>query len=111
MERVRPRLAAPDCPHLPTSDSINRTGLACQSWHGPHTWVEPYRPPLGWASWQFVWDASLALGQIDPDVAASGGQGLENMHYWEPWDVMGDWTTRCLEVEDWLHVPRPEPKP
>ena len=40
-----------------------------------------------------------------PDVAPTGGQGMENMHMWNSWDVMGDWTTRCIEVEDWMDVP------
>lgn len=105
LQRVRLRLAAPDCPSLPSSDSMGRTGLSRQSWHGPHTWFEPYRPPLGWASWQFVRDARLALGKIEPAHAALGGRGLENQHIWEPWDVMGDWTTRCVRVGDWMEVP------
>ena len=38
---------------------------------------------------------------------ASGGRGLESMHLWPAWDVMGDWTTRCIIVENWLKVPLP----
>ena len=30
---------------------------------------------------------------------------LEAMHYYGAWDVMGDWTTRAVEVEDWMDVP------
>jgi hypothetical protein len=104
LERVRLRLAAPNANALPAKDSLGREGLGRQSWHGPHTWIEPYHPPLGWASWQFVWDARLALGTIDAK-AISDGRGLENMHLWPDWDVMGDWTTRCLRVEDWMKVP------
>jgi len=105
LDRVRLRLAAPGGKSLPSSDSLGRSGLASQSWFGPHTWYEPYRPPYGWASWQYVWDARLALGMIDADTATAGGRGLENMHCWPAWDVIGDWTTRCLEVENWLDVP------
>jgi len=57
------------------------------------------------ARWQFVWDARLALGLINADTAASGGRGMENMHYRPAWDAMGDWTTRCLEVENWMDAP------
>ena len=105
LERVRLRLAAPDAQALPARDSIGRQGLTRQSWHGPHTWAEPYHPPFGWASWQYVWDARLALGLIDAQTAAAGGRGLEIMHLWPSWDVMGDWTARCIEVENWLDVP------
>ena len=105
LQRVRIRPAAPDCPKLPKVDSIGRGGLTRQSWHGPHTWTEPYRPPLGWAAWQYVWDVRLALGKIDADTAASGGRGMENQHSWESWDMMGDWTTRCIKVQDWMNVP------
>lgn len=107
LERVHLRLAKPDaCICFPNSlDYLGRHGLEFQSWHGPHTWTQPYRPPYGWASWQYVWDGRLALGLIDPDTAASGGRGMENMHYWPAWDVMGDWTTRCLEVENWFDIP------
>jgi hypothetical protein len=31
------------------------------------------------------------------------------MHLWPDWDVMGDWTTRCLAVEDWMAVPLATP--
>jgi hypothetical protein len=27
------------------------------------------------------------------------------MHLWPAWDVMGDWTTRCIKVGNWLDVP------
>ena len=107
LERVRLRLAAPDAKGLPPSDSIGRKEMTRQSWHGPHTWAEPYHPPFGWASWQYVWDARLALGLIKADTIASGGRGLEIMHLWPAWDVMGDWTTRCIKVENWLNVPLP----
>ena len=107
LERVRLRLAAPDAKGLPPSDSIGRKEMTRQSWHGPHTWAEPYHPPFGWASWQYVWDARLALGLIKADTMASGGRGLEIMHLWPAWDVMGDWTTRCIKVENWLKVPLP----
>ena len=105
LQRVRIRPAAPDCPKLPKVDSIGRGGLTRQSWHGPHTWTEPYRPPLGWAAWQYVWDVRLALGKIDAETAASGGRGMENQHSWKSWDFMGDWTTRCIKVQDWMNVP------
>jgi hypothetical protein len=105
LERVRLRLAAPDAAGLPTSDSIGRREMTRQSWHSPHTWAEPYHPPFGWASWQYVWDARLALGLIKAETVATGGRGLEIMHLWPAWDVMGDWTTRCIEVENWLDVP------
>lgn len=98
-------LAAPCGKNLPGTDSLGRSSLALQSWFGPHTWCEPYRPPYGWASWRYVWDARLARGQIDADTATAGGRGMENMHYWPSWDVMGDWTTRCVEVENWMDVP------
>jgi hypothetical protein len=107
LERVRLRLAAPDVKGLPVSDSIGRKEMTRQSWHGPHTWAEPYHPPFGWASWQYVWDARLALGLIKANTMASGGRGLEIMHLWPAWDVMGDWTTRCIKVENWLKVPLP----
>ncbi len=51
-------------------------------------------------SWRHVRDVRLALGKIDPDTAATGGRGL--LAYAEP---DGDWTGRCIEVEDWLNVP------
>jgi len=105
LERVRLRLAAPDAKELPPRDSIGRQGMTRQSWHGPHTWSEPYHPPFGWASWQYVWDARLVLGLIDAESVASGGRGLELMHLWPTWDVMGDWTTRCIKVGNWLDVP------
>ncbi len=82
-----------------------RTGLKWQAWQSIHTWNEPYRLPYGWAQWQYVWDVRLATGKIDSDTAASGGRGLEAMHYYGAWDVMGDWTTRAVEVEDWMDVP------
>ena len=50
----------------------------------------------------------MAIRLIDPDKAATGGRGLQAMHYYEPWDVMGDWTTRAIEVEDWLNIPLAE---
>ena len=61
--------------------------------------------PIGWAQWQYVWGVKLALGLIDPDKAATGVRGLQAMYYYQPWDVMGDWTTRAVEVEDWLNIP------
>ena len=64
-----------------------------------------YRPPFGWAQWQYVWDVRLAKGEIDADRAATGGRGLEAMRHYERWDVRGDWTTRAVEVEDWMDVP------
>lgn len=57
------------------------------------------------AQWQYVWDTRLALSKIDADTAATGGRGLEAMHHYPRWDVMGDWTTRAVEVEDWMKVP------
>jgi hypothetical protein len=45
------------------------------------------------------------MGLIQPETVACGGRGLENMHLWPSWDVMGDWTTRCIAVENWLDVP------
>jgi|694.fasta_scaffold119568_2 hypothetical protein len=105
LEQVRLRLAAPNCQHLPEADSIGRRDLTRQCWHGPHTWLDPYHPPYGWASWQYVWDARIAMGLIQPETVACGGRGLENMHLWPSWDVMGDWTTRCIAVENWLDVP------
>jgi hypothetical protein len=45
------------------------------------------------------------MGLIQPETVAHGGRGLENMHIWPSWDVMGDWTTRCIEVENWFEVP------
>jgi outer membrane protein assembly factor BamB len=105
LERVRLRLAAPNTPSLPTEDKHGRKGLVRQSWQSPHVWSDPYRPPLGWASWQYVWDARLALGQIDNDFTSSGGRGLWLMHLWPEWDVMGDWTTHCIKVDDWMDVP------
>ncbi len=106
LQRVRRRLARPDAPGLPPKGTLhNRAGLDRQSWHSIHTWNEPYRPPYGWAQWQYVWDVRLATGKIDPDTAVTGGRGLEVMHYWPRWDVQGDWTTRAVEVEDWMNVP------
>ena len=43
-----------------------------------------------------------------PTTSASGGRGMEAMHYYETWDVMEDWTTRAVEVEDWMNVPLAE---
>ena len=54
--------------------------LDAQAWHGPHTWKEPYRPPFGWASWQYVWDARVATGLIDAKAGAWSGRGMENIH-------------------------------
>jgi len=106
LERVRLRLARPDAPWLPAEGTLHRRkGLSRQSWQSIHTYNEPYRPPYGWAQWQYVWDARLALGQIDADTAATGGRGLETMHHYPRWDVMGDWTTRAVEAEDWMNVP------
>ncbi len=106
LERVRQRFMNPDAPDLPPGDILpRRTGLKRQAWQSIHTWNEPYRPPYGWAQWQYVWDVRLATGKIDSDTAASGGRGLEAMHYYGAWDVMGDWTTRAVEVEDWMDVP------
>jgi len=107
LERVRLRLADPRTDKLPRNDvTARRTGLSRQSWHGPHTWTQPYRPPYGWATWQYVWDARLALGLISPAAAVSGGRGMEFMHLWSEWDVMGDWTTRAVLVERTMEVPR-----
>ena len=109
LARVRERLARPDAPGLPTEGTLHkRTGLERQSWHSIHTWNEPYRPPYGWASWQYVWDVRLATGKIDADTVVTGGRGLEVVHYWPRWDVQGDWTTRAVEVEDWMNVPLAE---
>jgi hypothetical protein len=110
LERVGLRLAAPNAPSLPLGDWVGRVDLNRQSWLSPHVWREPYRPPFGWASWQYVWDGRLALGQINADIASSGGRGLWLMHIWPEWDVMGDWTTRCIEVADWMDVPQFEGK-
>lgn len=105
LERVRQRWMRPDAPGMPKTDGIGRTGPFRQSWQSIHNWTEPYRPPFGWAQWQYVCDARLALGKTDPAAAATGGRGLEAMHYYEPWDVMGDWTSRAVEVEDWMALP------
>ena len=106
LARVRERLARPDAPGLPEEGTLHRRkGLDRQSWYSIHTWNEPYRPPYGWAQWQYVWDVRLAQGKIDPDTAVTGGRGLEAMHYYPRWDVLGDWTARAVETEDWMNVP------
>jgi hypothetical protein len=102
LERVRMRLARPDA-KLPSKDMAGRTGLARQSWKSPHAGYNIV--PFGWAQWQFVWDAGLALGTIDADAAAKGGIGLESERFLDPWDMMWHWESRCLDVEDWLAVP------
>jgi len=108
LQRVRKRWARPFGFSIPWR-SNGRKGLFRQSWPPIHDATGcPYRPPIGWAQWQYVWDVKLALGLIDPDTAATGGRGLQAMHYYEPWDVMGDWTTRAVEVEDWLDIPLAE---
>jgi hypothetical protein len=107
LERMRLRWAGLKPDSLPAVDALGRTGLSLQSWHSPHTFVEPYRPPFGWASWQYVWDVRLALGKI-PVEEASRPRGFENQHYWEPWDVMGDWTARAVDVDSWVDAPLQE---
>jgi hypothetical protein len=103
LERVRKRWAGVEAPGLPQSVH-GRSGIDRQTWEPPHM-MPHFRPPVGWAQWQYVWDVRVALGQIDADTTASGGRGLEVHHVWEPWDVMGDWTTRALKVENWMDVP------
>ena len=107
LKRVRKRWARPFAFSLPRQCN-GKIGLFRQTWPPMHDTIGPYRPPIGWAQWQYVWDVKLALGLIEPDKAATGGRGLQAMHYYEPWDVMGDWTTRAIEVEDWLNIPLAE---
>ncbi len=102
LERVRQRWAGVEAPGL-AQRIHGRSGIDRQTWEPPHM-MPHFRPPVGWAQWQYVWDVRLALGDIDAETAASGGRGLEVHHVWEPWDVMGDWTTRALKVERWLDV-------
>ncbi len=82
--------------------------MSRQVWR-PNPGRSPYKPTWGWATWQYVWDVRLALGKIDAATADAGGRGLEAegppTTFFEPWDVRGDWTTRALEVENWLDIP------
>ncbi len=70
----------------------------------------PYR---GWAAWQYVWDVRVALGKIDADTAAWGGRGLESAGaptwFFPIWDTVGDWSTKAVEVENWLDIPLQPP--
>jgi hypothetical protein len=77
LEQVRLRLARPDSENLPSRDYMDegRDQLARQSWLPIHKWLEPWRPPFGWSSWQYVWDVSLALGKIDTAFLNTGGRG------------------------------------
>ena len=94
-----------DAPWLPERCFHNKGGIDRQAWFSIHAPpASEYRPPFGWAQWQYVWDVRLAMGKIDPDRAATGGRGLEAMHHDEHWDVMNDWTTHAVEVEDWMDV-------
>ena len=98
LARVRLRLAAPNSPNLPEEARVWRTtGLLRQAW------LTAYHPPLGHASWQYVWDVRIAMGKINPKTAAPGGRGLEIMSF-PLWNVMGDWAAHCIEVEDWMNV-------
>ena len=76
------------------------------TWWRPTTRPVPYR---GWAAWQYVWDARVALGKIDADTAAWGGRGLESAGaptwFFPSWDTVGDWSTKAVEAEDWLDIP------
>ncbi len=116
LERVRKRLMAPNSEYLPEeSPPFGATGLARRIWR-PNPGRSPYKPTYGWATWQYVWDVRLALGEIDAETAARGGRGREAAGppttFFQPWDVRGDWTTRALEVEDWLAIPlRDDPIP
>ena len=105
LEHVRKRWASPESGVAPQSDGDGRSGLAKQAWRSIHCGGAPYRPPIGWAPWQYVWDVRLAQGKIDADTAATGGRGMETYVRYGRWDVMGDWTTRAVEVEDWMDVP------
>lgn len=107
LARVRKRRLRQDAPDLPKQDPLGRGGVDRQAWHSIHTWVEPYRPPAGHAQWQFIYDVRLARGELSADAAAIGGRGLEAMHLYEPYDVMGNWTQRAIEVKSWLDVPLP----
>ena len=69
-----------------------------------YSWLKAQEKTDGWAA-EFSYDARIAMGLIQPETVACGGRGLENMHLWPSWDVMGDWTTRCIAVENWLDVP------
>lgn len=64
--------------------------------------------PPGAEAWQYVWDARLALGLIDPATAATGSRGLE-IHLFPMWHVMGDWTARALREENTFAVPTAPP--
>ena len=70
----------------------------------------PYR---GWEAWQYVWDVRVALGKIDADTAAWGGRGLESAGaptwFYPIWDTVGDWSTKAVEVENWLDIPLEPP--
>jgi hypothetical protein len=62
---------------------------------------------FGWSSLRIRGDVAkvdLNRGAF-ADAAAGGGRGMENQHYWNTWDVMGDWTTRCIKVADWMDTP------
>jgi len=101
-ERVRLRPANPDA-ELPAKDAAGRVDLTRQSWKSPHAGYNIV--PYGWAQWQYVWDANLAMGRIDADAAARGGIGLESERFVDPWDMMWHWESRLLDVEDWCDVP------
>ncbi|MBL7133316.1 MAG: Ig-like domain-containing protein [Phycisphaerae bacterium] len=85
----------------------------------PYYWafwrvVQPrFVPPRGWATWQYVWDVRVAQGKIDADTAAWGGRGIEAngapTWFFEPWDMVGDWSTFAVEVENWLDIPLKPP--
>jgi len=62
-------------------------------------WSRPYI-----SVWPHGRDVRQTLGKIDPDTAASGDHGMENVHYWEPSDVMGNCTAHCIEVQDWMNM-------
>jgi hypothetical protein len=74
-------------------------------------WWRPLPEPTnhGWEIWQYVWDVRVALGKIDANTAAWGGRGLESggapTLYYPEWDAIGDWSTKAVEVENWLDIP------
>ena len=105
LDHVRKRWISPKKGLAPEADGDGRAGLAKQAWRSIHCGGAPYRPPIGWAQWQYVWDVRLAQGKIDSDTAATGGRGMETYVQHERWNVAGDWTTRAVEVEDWMNVP------
>lgn len=111
LDRVRQRWMRQDSPWVPERGLHNRAGIDRQAWFSIHATPSSsghYRPPFGWAQWQYVWDVRLARGEINADTAAGGGRGLEALHHHEHWNVLGDWTTRAVEVEDWTNVPLAE---